>query len=266
MENELIQQIRDGKVIVTAKSLGRYIDSCAKVKALSQQKMSMADFVAAIKDTDPYKMHLLTENEYIVLSKNEKPAPEFYMNGKQIAEFHKHEDVILQIYPELAEHFSHRPECKSCNDHGKHKFNTLVLIRHLGGVGRDLEQLRSFSTDLFIDAMKLIKPDKTITFDFLMDKIYGRNNQLVRQCMMCTREHIAKAKKWIEQYHKDPVKYWLDTEDAIGDLAHAELECFHLAPELSKLIRIEKHKLEEDEKYIPDWINLQTLAKQLKNT
>ena len=109
-----------------------------------------------------------------------------------------------------------------------------------------------------------MKADRTLSFQYYMDDYYKKSNYLTRQCMKCTREHIAKAKKWIEQYQKDPVLYYLDTEDAIGDLAHAELECFHIAPNLSKLIRTEKHKLEEDEKYIPDWIPLQTMAKRIR--
>ena len=220
--------------------------------------MSIIDFVEQITETDPYRLVLLHDITYTVLSKKRTPSLQQHVSPANLGRLHKHQDILLNLYPELKEHFDNMIGCTTCGNQGSYNFKTLTLIRSLGGVNRDIELLRPITSDLFVNLLKKTKVDKTLSFQYYMDDYYKEKNQLVRQCFSCTEEHVVSANIYLQQYHKDKTKYWVDVKLAIGHLSHAEIECFHINKSLSEKIRIEKLKLKEDSNYI---INTEILLK-----
>jgi len=161
------------------------------------------------------------------------------IDKNKIKILHTYNDIIEKIYPELKLYLKNNI---CCDLRYKENLRVLSAICMLGGKNRNLKPLISATSKDFITQLTNIENKNIIP----LDTIFQIPKPIVRQCLDCTKEHIAKAVIWLIQYKKDDKLYSEDYWLAIGELGHAEMECIEINKDLSKAIRIEKRKLIEN--------------------
>ena len=264
---QLAKEVAEGISNVTT-----YLDEFKedeKVKELNKKRLvPLSEFIDKLEETDPYAPLLLYENNYVIQSKGMRMHPEAFVSPSQKLSIMKNIPLVSSVYPELKEHLRNK-DCKGCKSNS---YSTTMLncISILGGIDRDVEPLRPFLGDKYVDLLKELKPNTEFTIDMLLGvkplpqitrnpkpiikptKVVMNQNFLVHQCFNCTKEHIAKAIGLLLEYYKDKTLYSSHYWRAIGNLGLAEVECIQINPELSTGIRAEKSKLIEDMDYIPN--------------
>jgi len=246
MNEKVIQQINENKALVSVEANG----NCEKLKALQSGQLSLLEFLMRMSERDPYKLIYMHEDKgqhkYKVVNKNVRYSIEIHVSPENIEKLHLHLDTIYDVYPELV-----GINCKSCSQKSSN-FRILNYIVMLGGIDRDLEKLKGFLDEYFLEKLKQQKPN----LDMFNQIALKGSDSYVKQCMGCVQEHIAKAIILLLEYQKDPVKYKSHYSLAIGNLGLAEDECISLDRNLMEKIRKEKLALKENKNYLP---NLQVL-------
>ena len=225
-----------------------------KASNLITGKITITDFIANINEDDPYAITNLYDNVYTIRDKTQFIYPDSFVSPKTIALLEKYYDIICKVYPELNSLLV-KKGCTSC----KKNINSRIITNYIvqfGAHNRDVDVLIPVFGLKFIEQLKKMPKN---TNEVIVDIPKEENSYLVRQCMNCTKEHIAKAIGLLLEYMKDKIEYETHFWRAIGQLGLAEVECIHIDNVLSQQIREEKRKMLENRLYIP---NLEILLKE----
>jgi hypothetical protein len=159
---------------------------------------------------------------------------------EKIEKLHNYNEIISEIYPELKVYLKNNV---CCNERVKENYRVISAICMLGGIDRNINKLVLFTSVEFVNNLSKVRKQESVSLNTIFQV---QSEYLIRQCLDCTKEHIAKAILWLIQYKKDPKEYATDYWLAIGELGHAEMECIDLDKAMSLAIRNEKKKLIEN--------------------
>jgi hypothetical protein len=264
-----IELIRMGKAKLQLQ-VADWIGKDAKVDKLMSGDYNIPEFLATIKDTDPYVFMEVSDGAYSVHKKEAKMHPMARLKSTAVQKVWDNIPLVKQVYPEMTTFLDAlvqevgKASCTGCAKNGK-AHTIFQEMTYYDSTARDLEPIKEMAGRLFVRELKANPPvarpplhrpqNQPPRAPAAQPQATTPNQAFVSSgksprpsCFSCARKHLGQAIVLLGEAKMGyPDHRWL----AVAHLAEASEETLEY-PEVAVVLRTERLNIMDNPEYTPN--------------